>query len=132
MDNSKITRRNPGNMPKPVGNYSHITKIPRNAELYVTSGQIGVDFSGKLPESFNQQLANTFANIRKVLASEQLTAGDIIKVNIWATEKIDWEFMYSEWSQLFGGDYPAMTVGYITELGLPEIKIEIEIWAAKV
>ncbi|MRQ97772.1 RidA family protein, partial [Bacillus anthracis] len=27
--------------------------------------------------------------------------------------------------------YPAMTIGYISELGLPEIKIEIEIWAAK-
>lgn len=34
--------------------------------------------------------------------------------------------------ETFGSDYPAMTVGYISELGLPEIKIEIEIWAAKV
>ncbi|RPK28730.1 hypothetical protein EDO6_04257 [Paenibacillus xylanexedens] len=25
-----------------------------------------------------------------------------------------------------------MTIGYITALGLPEIKIEIELWAAKV
>jgi len=24
-----------------------------------------------------------------------------------------------------------MTIGYISELGLPEIKIEIEIWAAR-
>lgn len=132
MENNKITRRNPASMPKPVGNYSHITKIPRNAELYVTSGQIGVDLSGNLPEDFHQQIANTFENIQKVLASEQLTADSIIKVNIWATEKIDWDFLYSEWAQLFDADYPAMTVGYITELGWPEIKIEIEIWAAKV
>lgn len=41
-------------------------------------------------------------------------------------------FLYSEWEQLFSKNYPAMTIGYITELGLPEIKIEIEIWAAKV
>ncbi|MZE63190.1 RidA family protein, partial [Bacillus anthracis] len=33
--------------------------------------------------------------------------------------------------QLFNTQYPAMTIGYISELGLPEIKIEIEIWAAK-
>ena len=39
--------------------------------------------------------------------------------------------MYSEWGQFFGNAYPAMTIGYITELGLPEIKIEIKIWAAK-
>lgn len=132
MENDKIIRKNPAGMPKPVGNYTHITKIPRNAELYVTSGQIGVDLNGNLPESFPLQITNTFTNIKKVLKAEQLTAGNIIKVNIWATEKLDWDFMYSEWSQLFGGDYPAMTVGYITELGWPEIKIEIEIWAAKV
>lgn len=119
-------------MPEPVGNYTHITKIPRNAELYVTSGQIGVDQNGKLPESLEMQITNTFHNIRTVLNAEQLGAHNIIKVNIWATEKIDWDFMYTEWSQLFGDEYPAMTIGYITELGWPEIKIEIEIWAAKV
>ena len=131
MDN-KITRRNPEGMPDPVGNYTHITKIPRTAELYVTSGQIGTGSTGELPESFNLQLTNTFDNIKKVLQAEQLSAENIIKVNIWATEKIDWDFMYTEWSQLFGEDYPAMTIGYLTELGLPEIKVEIEIWAAKV
>ncbi|ALS77444.1 MULTISPECIES: RidA family protein [Planococcus] len=132
MENDKITRRNPIGMPKPVGNYTHITRIPRNAELYVTSGQIGLDANGKLPKGFHSQITNTVKNIKQVLYSEQLTAENIIKVNIWATEKIDWDFLYAEWSQLFGTDYPAMTIGYITELGLPDIKIEIEIWAAQV
>lgn len=132
MVKDKITRKNPAGVPEPVGNYTHITKIPRNAELYVTSGQIGLDENGKLPDSLNRQITYTFQNIRAVLESEQLSAADIIKVNIWATEKIDWDFMYSEWSAMFGDDYPAMTIGYITELGWPEIKVEIEIWAAKV
>lgn len=116
----------------PVGNYTHITKIPRNSELYVTSGQIGVDQNGNIPDSMNEQIKNTFDNIQTVLQSEELTSEHIIKVNIWATQKIDWDYLYEKWSQLFGSDYPAMTVGYISELGLPEIKLEIEIWAAKV
>lgn len=66
------------------------------------------------------------------MESEGLRAENIIKVNIWATEIIDWDFLDSEWDQLFCNDYPAMTIGYLSELGLPEIKIEIEIWAAKV
>ncbi|WP_431090020.1 RidA family protein [Paenibacillus sp. 8b26] len=131
MKNEKITRKNPAGMPKPVGNYTHITKIPRNSELYVTSGQIGVDQNGQFPESFNLQISNTFNNIKSVLDAEQLTADNIIKVNVWATEQIDWDYMYSQWEKLFGNDYPAMTIGYLTALGLPEIKIEIEIWAAK-
>ncbi|MCM3171629.1 RidA family protein [Paenibacillus sp. MER 99-2] len=131
MTNKKITRKNPTNMPSPVGNYTHITKIPRNAELFVTSGQVGVDVNGQFPNTLNEQVTNTFHNIKTVMQSEDLHAEHIIKVNVWATEKIDWDYLYGEWEQLFDHDYPAMTIGYITELGLPEIKIEIEIWAAK-
>ncbi len=129
--NESIIRSNPSTMPKPVGNYTHITKIPRGAELFVTSGQIGTDLEGNLPPEFNQQVKNTFANIRSVLRSEDLDSSHIIKVNVWATEKIDWDFLYAEWDKLFGTDYPAMTIGYLSELGLPEIKLEIELWAAR-
>ncbi len=119
-------------MPAPVGKYTHITKIPRNAELFVTSGQVGVDQQGQFPSNMNDQVRNTFSNMKAVLESEGLSAENIIKVNIWATEQIDWDFLYAEWDRLFEKEYPAMTIGYLAELGLPEIKIEIEIWAAKV
>ncbi|GIN10121.1 enamine deaminase RidA [Shouchella clausii] len=128
----KITRKNPASVPAPVGNYTHITKIPRNAELFVTSGQVGVDQQGQFPSNMNDQVRNTFSNVKAVLESEGLRAENIIKVNIWATEQIDWDFLYAEWDRLFEKEYPAMTIGYLAELGLPEIKIEIEIWAAKV
>lgn len=132
MENSKITRKNPVGMYRPVGNYTHITKIPRNSELYVASGQIGVDQNGEIPDTMNEQIKNTFDNIQTILHSEKLTSEHIIKVNIWATQKIDWDYLYAEWEKLFGNHYPAMTIGYISELGLPEIRIEIEIWAARV
>ncbi|UYZ12993.1 RidA family protein [Brevibacillus sp. WF146] len=128
----KITRTNPATVPAPVGKYTHITKIPRGAELFVASGQIGVNPQGEIPAALNEQVVHTFANIKAILESENLTSEHIIKVNIWATEKLDWEFFYAEWDKLFGNDYPAKTVGYISALGLPEIKIEIEIWAARV
>lgn len=131
MTNEKIIRKNPSNMPAPVGNYTHITRIPRNAELFVTSGQVGVDVNGQFPDTLNEQVTNTFNNIKTVLQSQGLHAEHIIKVNVWATEKIDWDYLYAEWDQLFQYVYPAMTIAYITELGLPDIKIEIEIWAAK-
>ncbi|MFP7286512.1 RidA family protein [Shouchella clausii] len=128
----KISRKNPASMPAPVGKYTHITKIPRNAELFVMSGQVGVDQQGQFPSNMNDQVRNTFLNMKAVLESEGLSAENIIKVNIWATEQIDWDFLYAEWDRLFEKEYPAMTIGYLAELGLAEIKIEIEIWAAKV
>jgi enamine deaminase RidA (YjgF/YER057c/UK114 family) len=131
MEEEKITRSNPKGMPEPVGNYTHITKIPRNAEWYVASGQVGMDEDGSFPESMNRQISNTFKNIKAVLAAEELEAGHIVKVNIWATDKIDWDWMNAKWHVLFGDEFPAMTIGYLAALGLPEIKVEIEIWAAK-
>lgn len=116
-----------------VGNYSHVTIVPRNAQLYTFSGQIGADESGNLPDDYNKQIENTFINIDKVLNSQSLNADDVIKVNIWAKEEIDWENVFDPiWDKFFGNTYPSMTIAYVRALGLPEIKIEIEILAAKV
>lgn len=131
MGNNKITKRNPKGMPEPVGNYTHITKIPRNAEWYVASGQVGMDEDGSFPESMNRQISNTFKNIKAILAAEELEAHHIVKVNIWAIEQIDWQWLNQQWIDLFNDEFPAMTIGYLVALGLPEIKVEIEIWAAK-
>ncbi|MFD1413761.1 RidA family protein [Oceanobacillus jeddahense] len=130
--NGKIIRKNPETMPSPVGNYTQITRVPKNAELIVTSGQVGVDKNGTIPKDFNEQVKNTFINIKRLLETEEISSDNIIKVNIWATESIDWDFLYAEWDTLFQTEYPAMTIGYISELGLPDIKIEIEIWAAEI
>ena len=122
---------NPENFPAPVGKYSHVTIVPKNSDLYTFSGQIGVDIDGNIPLSLNEQVRNTFKNIERILKSQNLDSDDVIKVNIWATEKIDWDFLYVEWESLFGETYPSMTIAYLKALGLPELKIEIEVWAAK-
>lgn len=131
MNAKQIIRLNPKHIPAPVGKYSHVTIVPKNSSLYTFSGQIGVDNDGDVPEDFNEQVKNTFKNIEQILDSQDLTSENVIKVNIWATEEIDWDFLYAKWEVFFGKTYPSMTVGYVKALGLPEIKIEIEIWAAK-
>lgn len=127
----KITRKNPAFMPEPVGNYSHVTRVPKGAGLVVTSGQVGTDADGKLPEEMERQTENTFLNIKKLLENEGLSEENVIKVNIWATEQIDWDHLYAEWDRLFETAYPSMTIAYVSALGLPELKIEIELWCAE-
>lgn len=130
LNNHVVQRYNPDCIAKPVGNYSHVTKIIRNAELYVFSGQIGIDFNNQIPEDFNQQVTNTMSNIVKILDFQNLTPDHVIKVNIWATEEIDWDHFYNIWNQVFGTTPPSMTIAYVKGLGLPEIKIELDVWAA--
>nr|WP_242013669.1 Rid family hydrolase [Bacillus safensis] len=52
--------------------------------------QKGTDIDGQIPSSLNDQVTNTFENIKKILESEGLNEEHVIKVNIWATEEIDW------------------------------------------
>ncbi|RJX37968.1 RidA family protein [Paenibacillus pinisoli] len=129
-NNPFVQRSNPNTIAPPVGQYSHVTKISRNAEWYVFSGQIGTDVSGNIPPDLSQQAAYTLDNIGKVLASQQLTPDHVVKVNIWAVEPIDWDHFYGVWGATFGATPPSMTIAYVQALGLPELKIELDVWAA--
>ncbi|MGG1661165.1 RidA family protein [Brevibacillus sp. NRS-1366] len=128
--NHVVKRYNPDNIAKPVGNYSHVTKISRNAEWYVFSGQIGIDQNNHIPADFNQQVTNTMNNIVDILSSQNLTPDHVVKINIWSTEEIDWDHFYEVWNKVFDSTPPSMTIAYIQALGLPEIKIELDVWAA--
>ena len=125
-----VKRSNPDSIAQPVGKYSHVTKISRNAEWYVFSGQIGTDSKGDIPADFNQQVVHTMDNIVNVLASQQLTPDHVVKINIWAVDPIDWDFFDRVWEKTFGPTPPSMTIAYVQALGLPEIKIELDVWAA--
>lgn len=125
-----IIRKNPRTMPAPVGEYSHVTIVPKNSTLYTFSGQIGTNLSGLISKYHEKQVEDTFKNIERALLSEELTSDNIIKVNVWSVDEINWDHFYDMWGKLFSVN-PSMTIAYVTALGLPEIKIEIEILAAK-
>ena len=59
---NKLIRTSPSNVTA-VGNYSHVTIIPKNAQFYTFSGQIGTEESGDLPEDYTQQIENTFKKV---------------------------------------------------------------------
>ena len=118
-------------MYQPVGKYSHATIIPACMDTYVFSGQIGIRDDGAFPADFNDEVQQLFKNIKALLDTEGLSGTDITKVNIWSVKEIDWDYFDSEWDKVFDGNYPSMTIAYVSALGLPEISIEIDIWAAK-
>lgn len=127
----KIIRKTPHNVNQPVGKYAHITRIPAGLDTIVFSGQIGVQEDGTLPTDFKKEIEQMFYNIRDLLNHESITPEDITKVNIWSVKEIDWDHFYATWDDFFSYDYPSMTIAYISALGLQEINIEIDIWAAK-
>lgn len=127
----KITKSNPDNVAPPIGQYHHVTVIPRDAELVVLSGQIGNDKDGILPNDIETQFANALENIKSILKSEGINTSHIFKVNIWFTEKINRDLYNEIWSEFHHQSPPATTLAYVSALARPEIKVEVEAWAAR-
>ncbi|WP_053365650.1 RidA family protein [Bacillus sp. FJAT-27245] len=127
----KIQKSNPENVAPPIAAYHHVTVIPRDADLVVLSGQIGSDKEGNLPDDIESQFANALENIKAILKSEGVELSNVFKINFWLTEKIDREFYLEKWSAIHNQSPPATTLAYVSALARPEIKVEIEAWAAK-
>lgn len=127
----KITKTNPDSIAPPIAQYHHIAVVPRDAELVVLSGQIGSDKNGHLPEDIETQFSNALENIKALLISEGIDTGNVFKINIWLTDKIDREFYTKKWEEFHQKSPPATTLAYVAALARPELKVEVEAWAAR-
>jgi enamine deaminase RidA (YjgF/YER057c/UK114 family) len=104
----KVTRKNPGDVAPPIGPYTHLSIVPRGADLLVLSGQVGTDAEGNLPSDEEEQMHNALNNVLRILNGEGVTAEGIIKINIWLTEPVERNRFLEIWSQFHGGTPPAM------------------------
>lgn len=127
----KVQRNNPKTVAPPIGPYTHLTTVPKGANLLVLSGQVGTDIHGALPSDMNEQINNTLQNILRIFNGESVSADNIIKINIWATEEVDWDYFNEAWKKFHGDIPPAMTMSYVPSLAIPSLKVEIEAWAAR-
>lgn len=127
----KVIRKNPETVAPPIGTYTHLTVVPRGADLLVLSGQVGADPEGNIPDDIESQFQNALDNALRILNSEGVTADEIIKMNIWFTESIDWNRFREIVRRFHRGTYPSMTVGFVSSLARPSLKVEVEVWAAR-
>lgn len=126
--NQIAVRCNPDYLSVPLGPYSHFTEVPIPKQLLVTSGQVGADKFGQIPTDLNKQIENCIINIKLILKNENIDPDKVVKANIYATEKLNWDYFKSEWDSIFNGNFPSMTFTYVSGLAMPELKIEIELW----
>ncbi|WP_414051399.1 GNAT family N-acetyltransferase [Macrococcus animalis] len=129
-DNTVI-RKNPFYLSSPLGPYSQLTEVSSNKKILVTSGQVGCDVLGNIPVGLDEQVENCLKNIQQILENEDIDPSNVLKVNIYATEKLNWNYFNSNWNLIFSENNPAMTFVYVPALAMPELKIEIEIWCIK-
>ena len=117
--------------PAPTGLFSHGVEVPENHRWLYIAGQCGIRPDGSLPEDFEGQAEQTFANINAVLAESGMTVRDLVQFTVYLTRFED-QVKLRPYRAAFLGDHrPAQTMVRIVGLAAPAWFIEVDGVAAK-
>jgi enamine deaminase RidA (YjgF/YER057c/UK114 family) len=115
----------------PSKGYSHGVKVRGGATLYV-AGQVAFDAHGKVVGAGDivKQFEQVLANFRQVLAAGGATPQDVVKLNIYTSDKRAYQANLTPIGQayraVFGHHYPAMTLVEVKSLYDDGILVEVE------
>lgn len=124
---------NPKGVTAPASRYSHGAETPSGFRWLHVSGQLGIGPDGALADSFEGQIAQSFANISAVLAGAGMAVADIVKITVYAVPATaetvrSYREARDRWLE---GHAPTAT--YIANVALvdPRFLVEVEAVAAK-
>lgn len=102
--------------PEPAGPYSHA--VVANGFIYV-SGQGPVDpRTGTPPDGFQEQVRQTFENLRTILEAAGSGLDGVVKVNAYLTDLTRFSQFNEVYEEFFGGEPPARTTVGSALLGI--------------
>lgn len=131
---AEIKRLNPDTLGKPLGAYSHITRVKASEFLFI-AGQVGIGGDGKVPDDFAAQCDLTFQNLRAALASQGAGFDSVVEFTTYMVHSQDiarfMAWRAGEFPKLFpGGAYPPNTLLIIDRLVREDLLIEVSAVAA--
>jgi 2-iminobutanoate/2-iminopropanoate deaminase len=102
------------------------------SDAYVhVAGVISVDENGAIvADDFASQARRTFASLVATLEAAGCSAGDVVHVTTYLTDRGDFEAFNDAFMQTFSEPYPAR-VTVISQLIVPELSIEVTAVAAR-
>ena len=118
--------------PAPLSAHSDAVLIPPGAAILVSSGQLGMLKDGTIPEDTEQQIEAAFDNGEAVLRAAGMTMSDVVKMTTFITDPRYRDAFRAVRAERVGNPPPSSTRIVVTSLSMPEMKVEIEIIAAKV
>ena len=112
---------------KPSASWSH--GILSGDTLYI-SGMGGEDAAGKIPGSFEGEVKQALDNIDAVLKAAEMSAGNVVSVQVYLTDVATFERMNAVYKAYFKEPRPTRTTVVVAKLVGPGT-IEITVTARK-
>lgn len=123
--------RNPETVHTPLAAYSHQIEVTEAKRWLVLSGQIGMRPDGSLPDDPIEQFKVTLDNIHKNLLAAGMEIRDLVKLTIYLAGEMDTIKRREILAEWLGNHAPCSTLLYVAALALPNIKVEIDVWACE-
>jgi enamine deaminase RidA (YjgF/YER057c/UK114 family) len=127
---------NPEALGKPLGQYSHMTRVKASEFLFI-AGQVATNRDGKLvgADDFDAQCVQTFANIEAALRSASAGFGNVVQLTTYLVHSQDiakfMTYRLREFPKLFpSGVYPPNTLLIVDRLVQEAFLIEVQAVAA--
>ena len=127
---------NPEGLGKPLGQYSHMTRVKASEYLFI-AGQVGVDSNGNVigVDDFDAQCVQTFVNIETALKSAGAGWSNIVQFTTYLVHSQDipkfMKYRLREFPRMFAnGAYPPNTLLMIDRLVREELLVEVQATAA--
>ncbi len=116
--------------PDPLAPYA-IAPGWRVGDLLFLSGQAAIDEAGDIigTDDFDQQVAQVFVNIDRVLAAGGSSRDKIVKVTIYLTDMANFPQIVEARKRYFSEPYPADTIVEVKALAIPGLMVEIDVIA---
>jgi len=131
-----IKFENPDALGKPLGQYSHLTRVKASEYLFI-AGQVAVDKVGNVigADDFDAQCVQTFANIETALASPGAGWANVVEFTTYLVHSQDipkfMKFRLREFPKFFAnGAYQPNTLLMIDRLVGEAFLIEVKVVAA--
>ena len=124
---------NPWEWSKGFG-FSQAVKVTAPSEWLVCSGQTAMGPDGSLPVSsdMGEQVRIALDNVVSVLAAGGMTPANIVKSTIYTTDVDATVLVLAPAAQkILGSSLPSSTLVGVARLAFPELKVEIEVLAAR-
>ena len=127
---------NPEILGKPLGQYSHMTRVKASEFLFI-AGQLATDKAGQVvgADDFDAQCAQVFANIEVALKSAGAGWGNVVQFYTFMVHSQDipkfMKYRLREFPKMFpNGAYPPNTLLMVDRLVKEEFLIEVQATAA--
>ena len=115
----------------PFARYVHACAVPPDSQLIVTSGQLGIETDGSIPDGAEAQTALALRNVASVLAQSGAGLQHVVRLNAYVTGREHLPGYMKARDAALGALPPtASTLVVVSGFARPEFVVEVEAMAA--